>query len=72
MAKIDIAGMLNAATVKGHIAAAQQIIDEEQGRLQSEINKTIPKLQESTEEEIEDMIANGTWKEGVIYYTVEE
>lgn len=30
------------------------------------------KLQESTEEEIEQMIADGTWTEGVIYYTVEE
>ena len=29
-------------------------------------------FEESTEEAIEEMIANGTWKEGVIYYTVEE
>lgn len=32
----------------------------------------IPVFEESTEEAIEEMIANGTWKEGVIYYTVEE
>lgn len=36
------------------------------------VEKSQIKLQESTEEEIENMIANGTWKEGVIYYTVEE
>jgi hypothetical protein len=36
------------------------------------MKSSIPVFEESTEEAIEDMIANGTWKEGVIYYTVEE
>lgn len=40
--------------------------------LVEQINDSLSVFQESTEEEIEEMIANGTWKEGVIYYTVEE
>lgn len=37
-----------------------------------DLSPVVPVLKESTEEEIEDMIANKTWKKGVIYYTVEE
>lgn len=37
-----------------------------------ETKSAIPVFEESTEEAIEEMISNGTWKEGVIYYTVEE
>lgn len=36
------------------------------------MNSSISVFEETTEEAIEEMIANGTWKEGVIYYTVEE
>lgn len=36
------------------------------------MKSSISVFEESTEEAIEEMIANGTWKEGVIYYTVEE
>jgi hypothetical protein len=37
-----------------------------------ETNSIVPKFVKKTEEEIEDMIANGTWEDGVIYYTEED
>lgn len=45
---------------------------ERNGFLETILTEKIPIFKHSTEEEIEDMIANDTWKEGVIYYTVEE
>lgn len=50
----------------------QTVYSLKNGTLVEQINESVSVFQESTEEEIEDMIANGTWKEGVIYYTVEE
>ena len=50
----------------------QTVYNIKNGVLVEQINESVSVFQESTEEEIEDMIANGTWKEGVIYYTVEE
>lgn len=38
----------------------------------AKVEKKIPKVQDSTEEEIEEMIANGTWEEGVLYLAYEE
>lgn len=63
------------------INVGNQLVDERdraisaEGELRNAIAKVkgeIPVFEETTEEAIEDMIANGTWKEGVIYYTVEE
>lgn len=38
----------------------------------SEVDQIIPKFVKKTEDEIEDMILNGTWQNDVIYYTEEE
>lgn len=38
----------------------------------AKVEKKIPKVQDSTDEEIEEMIANGTWEEGVLYLAYEE
>lgn len=38
----------------------------------AKVEKKIPKVQDSTEEEIKEMIANGTWEEGVLYLAYEE
>ena len=37
-----------------------------------ETDQIVPRFVEKTEQEIEDMMTNGTWENGVIYYTVEE
>lgn len=37
-----------------------------------ETDQIVPRFMEKTEQEIEDMMTNGTWENGVIYYTVEE
>lgn len=38
----------------------------------AETDQIVPRFVEKTEQEIEDMMTNGTWENGVIYYTVEE
>lgn len=37
-----------------------------------DLSPIVPFFKESTEEEIEEMIANNTWEKGFIYYTVED
>ena len=63
-----LAGIVQETGDNENVVMSQKAVSTALDMLRSEI----PVFQESTEEEIEDMIANGTWEEGVLYLAYEE
>lgn len=63
-----LAGIVQEIGDNENVVMSQKAVSTALDMLRSEI----PVFQESTEEEIEEMIANGAWEEGVLYLAYEE